>query len=249
VNTEPSPSALPRYVQIAHELRGKIQDGTYAPGALLPSRNEITAQYGVSSITARDVLALISQQGYATPVRGRGHIVSRQRSPRTLPSRLYAGESDESSPPELWQLDVHQETPPSDVASLIEGDDTPVWVRRAIYRAPEDHQPIQIQVSWIGGLTGHCEGAIRGLDPHIPWPEAVQQITGRAVTSVLQNSRARRADSFEAQVLGIPEATVVFVSHLTTYDPQRRPIDHSRYTWPIDAVRISEHYTHPASGH
>jgi GntR family transcriptional regulator len=232
-----------RYAQIANELRDKVQDGTYGPGALLPSRNDIAAQYGVSAITARDALALLVQQGYAVSVRGRGHIVPRERPARTLPSRLYTGEPDGGSHPELWQLDVYQESPPDDVASLLEGDDTPVWVRRAIFRSPEDHQPIQIHISWIGGLEGDCEDSIRQLNPDISWPEAVQEITGRGVTSVLQNSRARRADPSEAEVLGIPEATFVFVSHLTTYDLDRHPIEHSRYTWPIDAINISEHYT------
>jgi GntR family transcriptional regulator len=245
--TEPPPAVLPQYVKIANDLRDKIQDGTYAPGALLPSRNEITAWYGVSAITARDALALISQQGYARAIRGRGHIVRRKRSRRTLPSRLYTSPEPDGNPPlELQRLDVYQEKAPDNIALPLETGDTPVWVRRAIYAAPEDHQPIQIHVSWITGLTGHAETAIRNVSPHTRWPEAVQQLTGRTVTSVQQNTRARRANPFEADVLGLPDATIVFVSHLTTYDPQHHPIDHSRYTWPTDAVRISDHYTYPA---
>ncbi len=242
----PSAAVIPHYVKIANDLRDKILDGTYGPGALLPSRNEITALYGVSAITARDALAMISHEGYAKAVRGRGHIVRRKRSRRTLPSRLYAGGlSDDSAPLELHRLDVYQESPPDNIALPLEAGDNAVWVRRAVYAAAEDRQPLQIHVSWITGLTGKAEGMLRGIDPRTPWPQAVGEITGRPVAAVQQNTRARRANPFEAETFGIPDATVVFVAHLTTYDVRERPIEHSRCTWPIDAVRISDRYSYP----
>lgn len=86
MTADPSP-AVPSTHGLPPTLRGKIRDGTYGPGAYLPSRNEITALYGVSAITARDALAVISREDYATAVRGRGHIVRRKRSRLSLPSR------------------------------------------------------------------------------------------------------------------------------------------------------------------
>ena len=242
----PAAAVIPHYVKIANDLRDKILDGTYGPGALLPSRNEITTMYGVSAITARDALAMISHEGLAKAVRGRGHIVRRKRSRRTLPSRLYtdAG-SGGSAPLDLRRLDVYQETPPDNIALPLDTGDKKVWVRRAVFAAAEDRQPIQIHVSWVTGLTDAAEDVIRGIDPRTPWPQAVGEITGRPVAAVHQSTRARRANPFEAETFGLPEATVVFVAHLTTYDAQERPIEHSRYTWPIDAVRISDHYSYP----
>ena len=248
MGTGPSPAVVPQYVKIASDLRDKIHDGTYGPGAYLPSRNEITAMYGVSAITARDALSMISHEGYAKAVRGRGHIVRRKRSRLTLPSRLYAGaEPDPGVALELHQLDVYQEAPPDNIALPLEtGADTSVWVRRAVFIAADDRQPIQIHVSWLTGLTDAAEGALRNVDQGTSWPEAVQEITGRTIATVLQHTRARRANPFEADAFGIPDATIVFVAHATTYDAKRRPIEHSRYTWPTDAVRISDYYTFAA---
>src|SRR6266516_6807050 len=105
----PSPAVVPQYVKIAGDLRDKIRDGTYGPGALLPSRNEITATYGVSAITARDALSMISHEGYAKAVRGRGHIVRRKRSRLTVPARLYGpGGADLGVPLEVQRLDVYR---------------------------------------------------------------------------------------------------------------------------------------------
>ena len=249
ISVAPSPAVVPQYVKIAGDLRDKIRDGTYGPGALLPSRNEITAMYSVSAITARDALSMISHEGYAKAVRGRGHIVRRKRSRLTLPSRLYSSaEPDPSVPLELHQLDVYQEHPPDNIALPLETDSaTLLWVRRAVLIAAEDRQPIQIHVSWITGLTDAAEDSIRRASQHIPWPEAVQELAGRTVASVVQHTRARRANPFEADAFGIPDATIVFVAHATTYDAGHRPIEHSRYAWPTDAVRISDYYTYASA--
>lgn len=238
----------PQYAKIAADLREKIRNGTYGPGALLPSRNEIIAEYGVSAITARDALSVISDQGYARAIRGRGHIVRRKRSRMTLPGQIYASpEPDPAVPLELSRLDVYQETPPDNIALPLETAADSVWVRRAVYLAVDDRQPIQIHVSWLPDLPDESETAIRSVDPEAFWPEAVQQITGRRIAAVRQLSRTRRANPFETEAFGLPDAVKVFVAHLTTYDAEQRPIEHSRYTWPIDAVRVSECYPYPGS--
>jgi len=245
MSTGPSPAIVPQYVKIASDLRTQIKDGTYGPGALLPSRNELTEMYGVSAITARDALSMISHEGYAKAVRGRGHIVRRKRSRMTLPGRLYASaEPDPAVPLLLHRLDVYTEPPPDNIALPLETADPQVRVRRAVYIAADDRQPVQIHVSWLPGLTAAAAGALRQVDQDASWPEAVQNITGRAICAVRQLTRARNANPFEAEALGIPDRTPVLVAHATTYDAHRRPIEHSRYTWPRDAVRISDYYTY-----
>ncbi|HEV2371683.1 MAG TPA: UTRA domain-containing protein, partial [Streptosporangiaceae bacterium] len=167
----------------------------------------------------------------------------------TVPGRLYAADSVDGTMldpamVELRKLDVYQEIAPDNIALPLESGDEPVWVRRGVYVAAADRQPIQIHVSWLPGLGEKAEETIRGLDPALPWPEAVQQVTGRAITSVLQNTRARGANPFEASTFGIPDATTVFVSHLTTYDEANHPIEHSRFAWPAEAVRMSHDYSY-----
>jgi GntR family transcriptional regulator len=241
----------PLYAKIADDLRDKIRDGFYGPGALLPSRNEIAASYGVSAITARDALAVLSQEGYARAIRGRGHIVRRKRPRLTVPCRLYAtsGPGAAGLDPallEMQDLEVYQEIAPDNIALPLESGTDLVWVRRAVYASVVDRQAIQIHVSWLAGLGDDAGAALRALDPGMSWPEAVQQVTGRTVTAVLQNTRARGANPFEAATFAIPDATTVLVSHLTTYDAGHRPVEHSRFAWPIDAVRVSAQYSYPA---
>jgi len=239
--------AVPLYAKIADDLRNQIKNGYYGPGALLPSRNELAAMYGVSSITAKDALAVLSHEGYARAIRGRGHIVRRKRPRLTVPGRLYAagpvaGTILGPGVLDLREADVYQETAPDNIALPLGSPAGPVWVRRAVHVAVVDQQSVQIHVSWLPGLGHDSEQALRSLDPGLTWPQAVQQVTGREITSVRQNTRSRGANPFEAATFGIPDGTTVFVSHLTTYDAGHEPIEHSRYAWPRDAVRMSEEY-------
>jgi GntR family transcriptional regulator len=251
VDGSPYPGGVPLYAKIANDLRDKIRDGTYAPGALLPSRNEIAELYQVSPITGRDALSVLSHEGYARAIRGRGHIVRRKRPRLTVPGRLYVakavgGTTLDAAMLELRQLDVYQETAPDNIALPLESGADPVWVRRAVYIAAADRQPIQIHVSWLPGLGEDAGEALRRPGLGARWPELVQQVTGRVIATVLQNTRARGANPFEASTFDIPDATTVFVSHLTTYDARQHPIEHSRYAWPTDAVRMSDDYAYPA---
>jgi len=62
----------PLYHQIYLILRGQIQEGALAPGALLPGEEDIARQYGVSRITARRAVADLAADGLVTRGRGRG---------------------------------------------------------------------------------------------------------------------------------------------------------------------------------
>src|SRR6266508_3864677 len=179
----PATAVVPQYVKIAEDLREKIRTGFYGPGALLPSRNEITGIYGVSAITARDALSLLSQEGYARAIRGRGHIVRRKRSRLALPARLYGpGGADLGVPLEIHRADVYRETPPDNIALPLEtGAHASVWVRRVVWIAVADRQPMQIQVSWIPGLSDDADDALRGVDADAAWPSVVAAVTGRSI--------------------------------------------------------------------
>ncbi|MDT5040098.1 MAG: GntR family transcriptional regulator [Actinoplanes sp.] len=66
---------LPMYRQIASDLRAKIQSGELAPGALLPTQQDLAAQYGVARMTTRQAVAELINQGLVTSQQGRGATV------------------------------------------------------------------------------------------------------------------------------------------------------------------------------
>jgi len=74
---------LPKYLQIANEIIGRIRDGELAVGDRAPSENEIIAAYGVSNTTARKALTEIEHGGYVNRVKARGTYVSDTRVGRS----------------------------------------------------------------------------------------------------------------------------------------------------------------------
>jgi GntR family transcriptional regulator len=62
---------LPRYEQIALDLRARIESGELAPGAPIPSETEMGAQYGVSRITVRHAVASLRAAGLVVTEHGR----------------------------------------------------------------------------------------------------------------------------------------------------------------------------------
>lgn len=242
------------YAQIAADLREKIQNGTYGPGALLPGRKEIAALYGVSQITGQSALVQLSREGYARAIKGRGFVARRQRPPLTVPGWLYAatpaadGSFLGGGMLDLHQLDVYQEVAPGHIAAPLGSGEDLVWVRRAVHSAADDPEPVQIHHSWLTGLGDDAEAALCAHDPALSWPGAVQQVTGRTIHTVAQHTQARGASPFEATTFGIRDSAAVLVSHLTTYDHAHQPIEHSRYAWPADAIQIATEYRYPAGG-
>jgi DNA-binding GntR family transcriptional regulator len=64
----------PASVQIADDLRARIEAGEFAPGVKLPSIRELATQYGVASMTAQSALQRLREERrvYSS---GRGHFV------------------------------------------------------------------------------------------------------------------------------------------------------------------------------
>lgn len=62
-------------MKIYEEIASQIQEGSLKAGSLLPSENELTAQYETSRETIRKALKMLSEEGYIHKVQGKGSIV------------------------------------------------------------------------------------------------------------------------------------------------------------------------------
>lgn len=63
-----------RYQEIADELRGRVRDA--APGSLLPSESELSAEFSASRVTIRRALELVRDDGLIAARQGFGWFVS-----------------------------------------------------------------------------------------------------------------------------------------------------------------------------
>jgi DNA-binding transcriptional MocR family regulator len=81
----------PLYVQLAEAVAGQIEDGTYGPGARIPSVRDLRDRYGVSLSTVLEACRLLEDRGLVEARAQSGHYV------RSTPSRRRS-EPDESTP-------------------------------------------------------------------------------------------------------------------------------------------------------
>ena len=79
-------SAIPLYIQLADIIRRKIQSGEWKPDQKIPSENEINQLYGLSRMTARQVLARLVDEGLLFRIQGKGTFVARQKISTRSPS-------------------------------------------------------------------------------------------------------------------------------------------------------------------
>jgi DNA-binding GntR family transcriptional regulator len=83
---DPREERRPLYRQVADALRQQIMEGTYPPGALLPSLPELRAQYGVSDLTARNAMKWLDDRGIIAVRHGKRAVVL---EPQSDPSDSY----------------------------------------------------------------------------------------------------------------------------------------------------------------
>ena len=69
-------ASMPLYLQLAGLLRGRIERGEWQAGQKIPSENELNRLYGVSRMTARQVLAQLVSEDLLFRVQGIFNLVA-----------------------------------------------------------------------------------------------------------------------------------------------------------------------------
>jgi DNA-binding GntR family transcriptional regulator len=82
------------YMQVAGGLRVAIRSGEYAPGAQLPTYQELADTWGVAINTAKSAVTLLRDEGLVVTQHGKGSFV-RTQAP--------AGEAPAGGDERLWQ--------------------------------------------------------------------------------------------------------------------------------------------------
>jgi len=75
---------LPMYYQLKELLRERIAAGEWAPGEMIPSERELSEQYGISRMTARQALTELTTEGLLHRVQGKGTFVAEPKIQQEL---------------------------------------------------------------------------------------------------------------------------------------------------------------------
>jgi GntR family transcriptional regulator len=126
-------SAPPAYIQVANDLRRKIESGEIPPGGSIPPITKLIEDYGVSNTTAQTAIRILKSAGLVVSERGKRTYV------RTV-DRVTSRSADYTSPPpdgetfysaKTTKLEISEVEPPDDVAQALGIEDGVRVIRRS----------------------------------------------------------------------------------------------------------------------
>src|SRR5215472_7045288 len=77
-------SPVPRYHQLKEILREKIRAGEWKPGDIIPSERELSENYGISRMTARQAITDLVNEGVFYREQGKGTFVTKRKITQQL---------------------------------------------------------------------------------------------------------------------------------------------------------------------
>jgi GntR family transcriptional regulator len=154
-------SEAPASRQLADKLREAIVNGTFRPGAKLPSERELARSYDIARNTARQAIAILQAEGLVEPQHGRGVYVRRPRPLIRLSHDRYSHRHREAGKaPFRAEVEAQGRKARVEVTSIAPNP-APGWVasrlglakgervllRRNLYLA--DDKPVQLADTYI----------------------------------------------------------------------------------------------------
>lgn len=241
-----------RYLDIAAQIRARIEAGEWEPGAKLPRLDDFAAEYGANRDTIARAIGALETEGYVWAVQGRGSIVRhgmmRLRRPRgNLVKRNVATDSPGYSFPsasaqEVWKHHIPPVTsyePLTDarIAGLLGVPVGSEVMRRFRVTGPASEPPFQINISWIHprGVEAAPEVAFQALGPG-DWLYRLEK-AGHWPITWMELHRARMPTKDEARLLEIPlSLPVLEIVRVGTSGADEKPIEVTEYIVASDRV-------------
>ncbi|BCJ45172.1 GntR family transcriptional regulator [Actinoplanes ianthinogenes] len=224
-----------QYIQIADELRARIQGGTYPADAPLPSEQRPADELGVSRVTINKAITLLRASGDVKVRRGAGTYVRKlPKIPRDA-KRRYAARAlgTGAGEVEVRTLKLQSRTqyreigrvnPPSAVAralGLSEGEET--LVRRRVLFANDE--PTQIADSYYPwSITEGCDALLQA-DAGRGGSYSRSAELGHGPVRFTEDVNVRVPDDAEQRLLDIEATLPVFDIWHVAYDAQNRPVE------------------------
>lgn len=235
----------PRYVQIADELRARIESGALSAKGKLPSERDLSEEFDAARNTVRDALQVLRSEDLIESRRGSGaHLRTFQRINRDAAERLAkehwgAGRS-------IWDRDMegrdHQEgveiervDPPERVAGVLGLRGQQVWRRSRLHRS--GHRTVQQSTSWYPADLADGT-AITDANTGPGGVYARLDEIGHGPARYREEIMVRLPFSEEVGALGITQSMPVILIVRTAYDSDDRPVEVNEMVLDADSFRL-----------
>ncbi len=226
---------LPAYLHIVDTLSERLSSGHYDTGSRLPSTAEFCAEFGVSPMTLRKALTILSDRGLVTAEKGRGTFVRSVDLGDSAFTLEQLGGEDLDRSCEVQLLSAATIKANGQVATIltIPQGDRVVYLRHLLLN---DKVP----------AIFHREYLVCNLQR--PFSELLLQPV--SLRGFLRSSRDRRSprgeitlhastlDAAAAKALGEPAGTPAFCLEHLSCDTDHRPLSWSRFLLRADLFTL-----------
>lgn len=213
----------PLYRQVRDVLVGRIADGAWQPGGILPSEPEIAADLGVSQGTVRKALDDMTAENLVVRRQGRGTFVARHDDERILFQFFRLGRDDggDRQFPESRVIDVR----------LEQAEDADIRVLRA---TPPTKVVVIERVRSLDGIP--CIVERIALPPRLfpaieerELPNNLYDLYARefgvTIVRASEQVKAVAAEARDAEHLGLPPGTPVLAVDRTAFAIDGSPVE------------------------
>jgi GntR family transcriptional regulator len=231
----------PMYVQLTNILRDKIEAGEWSVNEKIPSENALNQMYGISRMTARQVLAQLVNEGLLFRVQGKGTFVAPRKIATRSPS--YKGIREQ-----LEQMGYHtttkllsEEIVVADrhlSARLALPEDEPVHKIRRLRSV--DDEPISLHESYIP------QRLAPDLFDHDAASQQLCVILEREfdleMGHIIETLESASPTNEDAKLLGVHRSTPLLVLRQEISSPTGQRFEYSKITFRGDKVRLTFEY-------
>lgn len=233
--------STPLYVQLTTALRGKIERGEWKPDQRIPSENELNRMYGISRMTARQVLAQLVHEELLFRVQGKGTFVAHPKIGATSPTYLGIREQLERMGYATTATVLSSEAAPADVrvaAHLAISPDELVYRLRRVRLV--DGEPISLNTSFVPVRLAP-ELAVDDL-VHRQLCEILQDRYHLRMSRVTESLESTLPSPEEAKLLRIRRTTPLLLLRQEISDASGQRFEYSRILFRGDKIRLEFRY-------
>jgi GntR family transcriptional regulator len=230
-------SKIPFYQQLYEILRGKIVNGEWKPGDMMPPESELIEQYQVSRNTVRQVLDLLVQEGLIYRQRGRGTFVSHPTLEQTMLRIISFTEDMEQRGfvPSTEVLSAQIVTEPSDIAGKLhmdEGEELAVIERLRL----ADGEPMSVEKSFL--IHRYCPNILRYDYARNPLRQVLERDYRIRLVHARQVIRAVMASDELAEILDIKMPSPLLFIERVTYSQDMFPVEYLEIFYRADRYSL-----------
>jgi len=234
------PTSQPLYVQVAHTLQTRIQQGLYPIGSLLPTEIELAGSFGVSRQTVRQAIGHLRQLRLLSARKGIGTRVEASQPERAYYQAL-------QSLADLFQFAsdfVYRvtEVTPVPVAGKLAADlgcrPGRIWIRLSGLReTTTEGAPLCRTIVYVNQRYADAVAAARTHNTAIF--SLIENRYGVSIAEVRQDIEAVLLDAEAAALLQAPVASPALLITRRYFDAGRQLIELSTNLHPADRFRYA----------